>query len=242
MNVTQPIRIRFQLARRVRAATGLGPEPVGTHKVFVLVTDPVLRRGSCSAGVFPFGFGRESIPCAVERCDRFAGAGVEKFQLFLLAQLRTEFGGIVPAHRFHWMAGGLHAGDGLFLGPHRSKAGGIDAHDLFVFRLSDFVDAQVDRLRQDDLVLRRFALHAFLPAPVSELKLEGLFNLLLRAAHREFARRDKSELHADGVGVLDRHVEVLGPRLLVFLRLLGIKWRNRRRWCLGRPTMPANEN
>ena len=91
-------------------------------------------------------------------------------------------------------------------------------------------------------MLRRFALHAFLPAPVSELKLEGLFNLLLRAAHREFARRDKSELHADGIRVLDRHVEVLGPRLLVFLRLLGIKRRNRRRWCLGRPTMPARTN
>ena len=104
--------------------------------------------------------------------------------------------------------------------------GGIHAHHFFVFGLRDFIDAQIDRLCQDHHVTWGDTL-------------ESRCNLLRRAPHQELARRDEAELHADAVGVLDRHAEVLGPRCLMVLGLLGIERRNGGRRGIGGPTVPA---
>ena len=248
MNVMESEGIRFQLARRMRAVTGVSAEPSCPHQVFVPVANPVLCRSSRAARKLPFRLAGQSVAGPVERRDRLTLPEVKRLQLLLLAQLDAEFRRVIPTQPFHRVIDRFQPGDRLFSSTQRGEVGRIYSHHFFILGLRDFIHAQIDRLRQDHLVPRGFRLDALLHVLVIRDDIlegrfdEDRFDLERRAAHREFARRDKSELHADGVGVLDRHVEVLGPRLLVFLRLLGIKWRNRRRWCLGRPTMPANEN
>ena len=79
----------------------------------------------------------------------------------------------------------------------------VAAHHRLPLLLRHQVLAQVERLGD--------------PHPV--LRLLGVLGVLIRIgrAHQELARRDEHELHANRVGHLDRHAEVLRPRFLVFL-------------------------
>src|SRR3979490_930288 len=101
------------------------------------------------------------------------------------------------------------------------------------------MDAEVDRLRQNHLVLRSFTPDQVLHLPVFARSLEGLFNFGRRGPHYELPWRDEDELHAEGVGVLDRYLEVGSPFLLMLLRLFGIERRNRWRRSVGGPALPA---
>src|SRR6185312_614621 len=58
---------------------------------------------------------------------------------------------------------------------------------------------------------------------------EYIFDLGRRASHRKLAWRNEAQLHADGISELDWHAEVLGPCLLMGLRLRRIKWGDRKR-------------
>ena len=239
VNVVQAERIGLQLARRMRPTSGVPTKPARPHQVFVLVADPVLCRRTSAAGKLPFRLRGQAVASPVQRRDGLTGPEVERFQFLLFAQLGAEFDRIIPAHRFHRVLGRLQPGDSFFVNARWGELGGIHAHHFFILRLRDFIYAQINRLRQDHLVLRSFRLDALLPLLVVRGNLESLFNLLLGATHRELAGRDEAELHAEGVGVLDRHAEVLGPRHLMLLGLLGIKRRDGGRRCLGGPTVPA---
>ena len=76
---------------------------------------------------------------------------------------------------------------------------GVVAHHLLPLLLRNLVPAQEEGLGDTD--------------PVGTAAL----------AHRELARRDQHELHADGVGCLDRHAQVSSPGLLILLGLCGIE-------------------
>ena len=49
------------------------------------------------------------------------------------------------------------------------------------------------------------------------------FSFFWRTSHRELARRDQAELHADAVRILDRHTEVLGPGFLMSFGLRSVE-------------------
>src|SRR5438046_168232 len=89
-----------------------------------------------------------------------------RLEFLPLAQLRTELDRIVPIHLFHWMTGSVHPVDGLFSLACRRKERRIVTRHTFIFGLGNHVNAQVNRLRQDDLVPRSFALDESLPVHV----------------------------------------------------------------------------
>src|SRR4051812_35513265 len=114
----------------------------------------MVRRGCAGpASVFPLGLGRQSIG------------------LFLLvAQLLDEVLAIVPGDAVH--------GEVLFAREHAR----ILAHERFPLLLRDQGGAEIESLRQGDLVRVLVAVALLLP---------------LRAPHHEAPRRDPDELHAD---------------------------------------------
>src|SRR5262249_25684626 len=92
------------------------------------------------------------------------------------------------------------------------------------------------RPRDLDFVLRSFTGQSVLDPGVNWLR-EPEVDFLLRRSHRKLAGRDESQLHADAVGELDRHAEMLGPGFLELLCLRRVKWSHsqwRRRGILRR--------
>ena len=107
---------------------------------------------------------------------------------------------------------------------------GIVSHHRLVLFLRDFVDGQVERPREHDFVLGRFALDALLPNYVVGIEMfERLLDLGRSAAHRELTRRDKDKLHADAIGVFQWQLQVVGPVLLVLSRLFFVEGSDGRR-------------
>ena len=99
--------------------------------------------------------------------------------------------------------------------PHRPSLW-IRPHHCLPLALCDFVDAESERFRQYDR------------------------NGVVPLTHHEFARRNKTELHADRVRRLDGDAEVLRPRFLMGFGLCFVErsdggWRGVTRGTVRRP-------
>ena len=96
-------------------------------------------------------------------------------------------------------------------------------HHPLVLLLRHLVHAQVKRLGDPHPVLWPLARQMLLVPLVIIRSLQLLFDQFLGRAHHELTRRDEHQLHADGVGHLDRHAEVLGPGPWCSLAFLASK-------------------
>jgi hypothetical protein len=119
-----------------------------------------------SASIFPFGLGRQTI-----------------LGFFHFRELAAKGIGVLPGHAL----------DGTI---RVFEIGRVRAHDLFILRLRDLVDAEVEGLRDVDLADWPLIPFAFV------------------GTHQEGARLDAFELHAEGI----RH-EFLRPVRVPFWRV-----------------------
>jgi len=197
-----------------------------------VVTRRPRRRGPGPARVLPLRLGRQ--------VKRLA---------FLLRQPRAERRHIVPTHVQHWMI--IRVLEPQIRIPHETRVFFPLAVSMaktafavpFGFCLvsailyeptelptSDFVSTEPERLCNPDAMLGGFGWQT-VDVPTALGFLQKLSDFRLRRSHVELARRDEDEPHADRIGHLDGHAQILGPGLLMLAGHRRVKGCDGQRRC-----------
>src|SRR5580704_15692264 len=148
---------------------------------------------SCATGVFPLRFRRQTIAAALldARLRFFYRAVALAFDVdkqvvrpppVLLAQLVAEFDRIVPGDVLDGIPAGVDACGGFGRTSGVRKPARVASHHAFELALSDFIDAEIEGLRNPHPMLRLIATPPCLG---------------FRRPHLKLPRRDERELHPE---------------------------------------------
>ena len=235
MHVVQAERICQASAHGLQFAVGVVASPLDFGHLAGVVSGPIPRRGSCPTSILPFCFRRQSITeGSLARHHNVDPILINRIESPLSTEMVGESGRGIPTGARRNLGVGIRLVGRTARGRLRIEAGKLFA--------TDFAGAEIERLCQNDFMPRRFTPDRLDPvgrAVFQAMPLDDQVCFLDRAPHRKLAWRNKPELHAEGVRVLDRHLQIRSPFFLMPFRLLSIERCDGGSRRIGRPTLPG---